>query len=109
MSEKVLQQEIKECIIDRLNLDVNPEDIDDDAPIFSGEDGELLEASKTYTELGKLWKTVAYDLHEASVEEKLLDHKIFSRNYETGEQIMKLENQGIQQLERYLEGGRTCY
>ena len=70
---------------------------------------QLLEASKTYTELGKLWKTVAYDLHEASVEEKLLDHKIFSRNYETGEQIMKLENQGIQQLERYLEGGRTCY
>ena len=45
MSEKVLQQEIKECIIDRLNLDVNPEDIDDDAPIFSGEDGEAVEGS----------------------------------------------------------------
>ena len=40
MSKKTLQQEIKECIIERLNLDVNSDDINDDAPIFSGEDGE---------------------------------------------------------------------
>lgn len=45
MSEKNLQTEIKECIIERLNLDVNAEDIDNDAPIFNGEDGEAVEGS----------------------------------------------------------------
>lgn len=46
MSEKSLQEEIKECIIDRLNLDVKPEDIDNDAPIFSNpEDDEEVAGS----------------------------------------------------------------
>ena len=42
MSES-LQYRIKKLIIDRLNLDVRPEDIDDDAPIFRAppEDGEV--------------------------------------------------------------------
>lgn len=44
--KKDLREEIKECIIDRLNLDVNPEEIDNDAPIFnSGEDEEPIEGS----------------------------------------------------------------
>lgn len=45
MSSSSLQQEIKECIIDRLNLEVKAEDIDDDAPIFVGEDGAEVEGS----------------------------------------------------------------
>jgi acyl carrier protein len=34
MAEKSLQLKIKECIINRLNLSVDPNEIDDDAPIF---------------------------------------------------------------------------
>lgn len=45
MSEKNLQMEIKECIIDRLNLEVSADAIDDDAPIFVGEDGVEAEGS----------------------------------------------------------------
>lgn len=35
MTEKTLELKIKECIINRLNLDVDPAEIGDDAPIFS--------------------------------------------------------------------------
>ncbi len=35
-----LNTRIKKCIIDRLNLEVQPEEIDDDAPIFLGVDDE---------------------------------------------------------------------
>lgn len=38
--KKDLRDEIKECIIDRLNLEVNPEEIDNDAPIFNSEEDE---------------------------------------------------------------------
>ena len=39
MAREELVLKIKECIINRLNLEVKPEEIDDDAPIFSmGED-----------------------------------------------------------------------
>lgn len=41
-----LANEIKECIIERLNLDVRPEDIDNDAPIFRSQDeAEVVEGS----------------------------------------------------------------
>lgn len=41
-----LEHEIKECIIERLNLDVKPEDIDNDTPIFrSQDDPEVIEGS----------------------------------------------------------------
>ena len=35
MAREELVLKIKECIINRLNLEVKPEEIDDDAPIFS--------------------------------------------------------------------------
>lgn len=38
--KKDLREEIKECIIDRLNLDVEPGEIDNDAPIFNSEEDE---------------------------------------------------------------------
>lgn len=35
MSEKTLESKIKECIVNRLNLEVDPNEINDDAPIFN--------------------------------------------------------------------------
>lgn len=36
-----LEEEVKEMIIDRLGLDVEPKEIDLDAPIFSSDEGEV--------------------------------------------------------------------
>lgn len=39
--EETIQMRVKKCIIERLNLKVNPEDIDNDAPIFAGAEDEV--------------------------------------------------------------------
>ena len=72
-------------------------------------DDQLMDASKNYAQLGKLWKMVANDLHEASIDPNLYEHPILQRNYELGDQILKLETLGIEMLERYHEGGKYAF
>ena len=43
--DNTIEMRVKQCIIERLNLKVKPEDIDDDKPIFSGAEGEKTERS----------------------------------------------------------------
>lgn len=39
--EETIQMRVKKCIIERLNLKINPDDIDNDAPIFAGAEDEV--------------------------------------------------------------------
>ncbi|HEX2937887.1 MAG TPA: phosphopantetheine-binding protein [Ruminiclostridium sp.] len=41
MSEETLEFSVKKCIIERLNLDIAPEDIDDDMPIFKNPEEDI--------------------------------------------------------------------
>lgn len=72
---------------------------------------ELLEISKLYATLGKMWKQEAYQLYEASIDKTIKDNSIFLRGKEKGlgDQILELETEGIERLQRFVEGGRQCY
>ncbi|MGB7606377.1 MAG: phosphopantetheine-binding protein [Lutisporaceae bacterium] len=43
MNNVNLENEIKECIIERLNLEVSPDEIDNDSPIFKSQDDDAEE------------------------------------------------------------------
>ena len=72
-------------------------------------DENLMEVCRIYGVLGKLWKIVAFDLYNTSIDPNILNNKIFMRKYDIGDQILKLETEGIEQLERYIGGKKNAF
>jgi acyl carrier protein len=58
MADSNLNTRIKKCIIERLNLEVTPEEIDDSAPIFTAE-GDTPEGSMSLDSIDALELVVA--------------------------------------------------
>lgn len=46
-NESTIKSGLKQLIVERLSLDIEPSSIDDEAPLFGGEDGEEVESVVT--------------------------------------------------------------
>jgi acyl carrier protein len=74
MSTDTIEMRVKKCIIERLNLKVKAEDIDDDAPIFVGIEGEVQEKSLGLDSIDALEMVVALgNEFEVQITDKDLD------------------------------------
>lgn len=56
---ETIEMRVKKSIIERLNLQINPEAIDDDSPIFVGPEGEVNEKSLGLDSIDALEMVVA--------------------------------------------------